>query len=83
MKHILLTISLIFGATTVSMAAEYYCEATSKWDGDDLLYSQDRLKKYKFAVKIKNTSATQYKCYASLRISVILHVKITRRYGPP
>ena len=29
------------------------------------------------------TSATQYKCYASLRVSVILHVKITRRYGPP
>ena len=52
MKHLILTISLIFGATTVS-AAEYYCEATSKWDGDDLLYSQDRLKKYKFAVKIK------------------------------
>ena len=35
------------------MAAEYYCEATSKWDGDDLLYSQDQLNKYKFAVKIK------------------------------
>ena len=53
MKHLILTISLILGFVSVSMSAEYFCEVTEKWNGDNALYSQAKINKYKYSVKVK------------------------------